>query len=173
MAIGIPYFKQETLYTCGAAVCKMILSYYGIDKSEVQLVRILDIRPRKGTTLSKINDFFKNLGFNCDYYPRVENAERAFKKLENYLKVNIPIIVSVNRFEYDRVTERMGIKTNWEEEDFSYHFITLTGLDVSKIYFNDPHEKIGRYKLSRKNFLKAWYNDRLSGEILAVKSKCR
>jgi len=173
MAMEIPYFKQETLYTCGAATSRMILCYYEIDKSEAQLVEILDITPENGTTLSKIKEFFENLGFNCDYFQRVESTEKAFKKLENYLKEDIPVIISVNRFDYDTVTERLDIETMWEERDFSYHFIIPTGIDVSDVYFNDPHERIGRYKLSRKNFLRAWYNDRLRGEILAVRSKYR
>lgn len=34
MLIEVPYFKQETLYTCGAANCGMYLSRFGMDKSE-------------------------------------------------------------------------------------------------------------------------------------------
>ena len=45
----IPYFKQETCWTCGAACIRMILASIGIKKTEKQIIRLLKTNKIKGT----------------------------------------------------------------------------------------------------------------------------
>lgn len=45
----IPYYKQETEYTCGATCLRMILAGIGIKKSEKQIAKILKTNKRIGT----------------------------------------------------------------------------------------------------------------------------
>ena len=169
MVLKIPYFKQETLFTCAAAASRMVFAYYGICKSEAELASALNIAPERGVALPELKNLFKKLGLSPIYHPSIENAKNGLEKMMDYLNAGVPVIVPVNRRVYDDKTERMGVEASWEGEGFSYHLIVLTWINNSDVFFNDPHEKIGKHKISRKKFLKAWCDERLTGESLVVR----
>lgn len=168
--MNIPYFKQHTLYTCGAAVTRMILKYYGIEKSEEKLLKELHITSQKGMSLNKLKDFFAQHGFQINYHSGYKNPDTALSTLEKYINSNVPIIALVNRLEYDTITSLMDNKVEWEGRGFSYHYIVITAVDNSKVYFNDPHKKIRQHSIAKKTFLKAWFHNKIRGEMLKIES---
>jgi len=169
MVLKIPYFKQESLFTCAAAASRMVFAYYNICKSEEELASALSITPERGAALPELKNLFEKLGLSPIYHPSIENAKTGLKQLVDYLGAGVPIIVPVNRLVYDNKTERMSIETSWEGKGFSYHLIVLTWIDDSNVFFNDPHEKIRKHKISRKQFLKTWLDEGLTGEFLVVR----
>lgn len=46
---NIPYYEQETVYTCGAAAMRMALAGLGIKKSEKAIAKLLATNTRVGT----------------------------------------------------------------------------------------------------------------------------
>lgn len=168
MVIDVPYFKQETLYSCGAAACRMYLSYYGIDKSESEIADALGIMPEEGCRCDRLRDYLADSGLAVELKSGFSRPEEAIQTLKSALMVKIPVIVEVNRDIYDNVTPRMKIKTRWETptKGYSYHFVVLTGFSEDHIYFNDPHEAIGQNRLPVDQFIEAFYDTPSRGCML-------
>lgn len=52
--MAFKYHEQETEFTCGPAVMRMILSNYGIDKREKEIAKILRTNKVRGTYLKEL-----------------------------------------------------------------------------------------------------------------------
>lgn len=168
MFIDVPYFKQETLYTCGAAACRMYLSYYGIERSESEIAYALGITPEQGCRCYRLRDYLANIGLAVELKSGFSSPEEAIQTLKSVLTVKIPVIVEVNRDIYDNVTPRMKLKVKWEttSKGYSYHFILLTGFTEDCIHFNDPREAIGPNRLPVNQFTEAFYDTPSRGCML-------
>lgn len=77
----LPYFKQETLYTCGAAASRMVLSKRGVKLSEKAISKFLGVTPRKGTTLVMIKRLFDRYNFDAWYHYKIRDKKSAFAGL--------------------------------------------------------------------------------------------
>ena len=74
--LDVPYFKQDTLYTCGPTSLQMVFAYYGIRESESALAKELVADPQTGTTHEQMIAAAKKHGF----YSYVNNHS-AFEEL--------------------------------------------------------------------------------------------
>ena len=54
LSIIIPYFKQESWYTCGPACLRMVLAFFGIARTEAEVMKECDTT-ELGTTTMKIS----------------------------------------------------------------------------------------------------------------------
>ena len=81
---------QETLYKgwCGPAVLKMVLKFYGIQKSESELAKLAGTTKNRGTTAFQMTRIFKRFGLKV----KIKN-DSSFADIKKYLKKNIPVIV--------------------------------------------------------------------------------
>lgn len=61
----IPYYKQETNYTCGAACMRMVLESLGIKKSEKQIAKLLKTNKIIGTWHKNIPELAEK--YKLDY----------------------------------------------------------------------------------------------------------
>lgn len=61
---------QETLYAgmCGPASLKMVLGYYGVEKSEAELAKLCGTDPDLGTDDIGIKRAAEGLGFNAEIH---------------------------------------------------------------------------------------------------------
>ena len=85
----LPYFKQETSYTCGAAALRMVLASIGIKKTEKQVAKILGTNKRNGTLH---DDFFKVAEhLKLKYIVERRSSVKDLKKLQ---EKNYRIIVN-------------------------------------------------------------------------------
>lgn len=70
--LNVPIFKQEDMLACSAACLRMVLGYYGINKTENELVKSLGgLRKAgnyKGIRATKLALFARKIGFNADCY---------------------------------------------------------------------------------------------------------
>jgi len=175
MSIDVHYFKQETLYTCGAAACRMYLSYYGIDKSESEIAYALGITPEQGCRCYILRHYLADIGLTVELKSGFSSPEEAIQTLKSVLMVKIPVIVEVNRDIYDNVTPRMKIKVKRESpaKGYSYHFVLVTGFTEGCIHFNDPHEAIGPNRLPVNQFTKALYDTSSRGCMLYARKRSR
>ncbi len=180
MKLGIPIYKQSKINSCGPTALRMVLAYYGIEKNEMELVKIAKTI-KKGTRLLDLGIIATKLGFDVNAYSfmlkkstkKLNNSKRRLIELgANYkfkqpsmedviefLKLKIPVILSVN--------SAILFKNNKTEAG---HFIVVTGYDDEKFYYNDPWD--GKRKvISKKELLFSWYNNviKSSGYLLAIK----
>ncbi|TSC78555.1 MAG: putative fusion protein (N:peptidase-C:desuccinylase) [Parcubacteria group bacterium Gr01-1014_29] len=142
---------QETLNKgyCGPAVLKMVLKYYGVNKTERELAKLT------GTTkVGSTNDkAIAKVLHSCGLKAKIKNNSN-FSDLKRYLNKGIPAIVdwyTKGRKDYSDSTVADG------------HYSVVVGLDKKFVYLQDP--EIGKIrKLAKDDFLRVWFD--YSGEFL-------
>jgi predicted double-glycine peptidase len=136
---------QETLHAgmCGPATLKILLRYYGINKSEKELARLSGTKADLGTDAKGFILAAKKLGLKST----VKN-NCSFADIEKWLKKGIPPIA--NWF-------TKGRKDYSDSEIADGHYSVACGLDTKFIYLQDP--EIGHIrKLARDDFKRVWFD---------------
>ena len=136
---------QETLRAgmCGPASLKMVLSYYGVEKTEKELAELCRTDPNLGTSAEGLKRAAEQLGFTVE----VKNGS-TFDDIQRWLDKKVPIIVNWftrGRIDYD------------DSEVPDGHLSVVVGLDDTHIYLQDP-ETGGLRKIARDDFMKAWFD---------------
>ena len=168
--LQVPYRSQSTLYTCGAVSTGMCLEYFGILKSEKELIKELKITPKHGTYFKDIEKYIRKLGLYCEIVDSFDNQEEAYLYLKKQIKQKAPVIITVDRYVYDNLTPKIYTNTDWESDEISLHIVVVIGFDNTNVYIHDPHKDIGAsYSILINNFLKAWFNKRFQGELIAFR----
>jgi ABC-type bacteriocin/lantibiotic exporter with double-glycine peptidase domain len=136
---------QETLHAdmCGPASLKIVLDYYGINKSEKELAELCKLVPGLGVDDKSIAEAAKALGFKVE----IKN-ESSFEDIESWLQKGVPVIVdwfTRGRSDYD------------DSEVPDGHYSVAIGLDENYIYLQDP-ETGGERKIDKEDFMKVWFD---------------
>lgn len=142
---------QETLRAgmCGPASLKIVLEYYGVEKTEQELAKLCGVRNDLGTNEQGLKVAAEQLGFTVE----IKN-ECTFEDIEQWLNRNVPVIV--NWFTRGR--------TDYTDSDVADgHYSVVAGLDGDFIYLQDP--EIGSMrKLGREDFMTVWFD--FTGEYI-------
>ena len=136
---------QETLDAsmCGPASFKIVLDYYGLEKSEKELSKLCQRNNNLGVNDEKIKKAAESLGFKV----KIKNNSN-FKDIEKWLDKKVPVIV--NWF-------TKGRQDYSESEIADGHYSVVAGLDEKYIYLQDP--EIGKIrKLKRDDFMRVWFD---------------
>lgn len=136
---------QETLYVsmCGVASLKIVLDYYGIEKSEKELAKLCKVDKNLGIDDKDIKRVAEQLGFKV----LIKNNS-SFRDIEKWLDKKVPVIV-------DWFTK--GRQEYSEAETADGHYSVVAGLDEKYIYLQDP--EIGKIrKLKRDDFMRVWFD---------------
>jgi len=136
---------QETLNSgmCGPASLKIVLTYYGVEKSEKDLAKLCGTKKDLGTDDQGIRKAAEFLGFKV----KIKN-DSNFKDIEKWLDKKVPVIV--NWFTRGR--------TDYTNEDVADgHYSVVKGLDDNYIYLQDP-ETGGARKLEKEDFMTVWFD---------------
>ena len=145
---------QETLHKdmCGPASLKIVLGYYGIDKTEKELAEMAGWKKDLGIDDKGIKKVAEQLGFKA-----VIKNNSNFEDIQRWLDRKAPVIVnwfSRGRNDYP------------ESETADGHYSVAVGLDDKFIYLQDP--EIGRLrKIKRGDFMRVWFDFR--GEYVKPK----
>lgn len=136
---------QETLFMsyCGPASLKILLNYYGIDKTEKELAEMAGWDRDLGIDDKGIKRTAESLGFKV----KIKNYSN-FKDIEKWLKKDVPVVVTWftrGRSDYP------------DSETADGHNSVVTGLDDKFIYLQDP--EIGKIrKIKRYDFMRVWFD---------------
>lgn len=129
----IPFFKQETDYTCGAACVRMILASFGIKKSEKELAKIMGSSSRTGTWNRQFPILAEEL--KMSYIVRRHATPNDVRRM---LKRGFSLVIS-----FFDPKEKVG------------HYAVVKSATASKIFLIDPwHGPNESY--SWKEFLPLW-----------------
>src|SRR3989344_7162616 len=110
-----PYREKPEM--CGPASLKMVLGYYGIEKTEDELAQLTEYAPTKGTTSDGLISAAIKLGLKA-----FQKDFSEIKDLKEYVvDKKIPIIV------------------DWFSIDDG-HFSVIVGVDDKNIYMQDPEQ---------------------------------
>lgn len=137
-----PYEQKKSGY-CGPASLKMVLHFYGLEKSEEELGKICGVKKRLGMEAERFKKAARRFGFKILIKDFADFADINF-----YLKRKIPIIV------------------DWFSKDDG-HYSVVVGLDKKYIYLADPEfDKIR--KMDKEIFKRVWFD--FSGAYLRRKN---
>jgi len=142
---------QETLHAdmCGPASLKIVLDFFGLNKSEQELANLIGVVPGIGVDDKGIKKAAESLGFNV----QIKN-ESTFNDIEEWLKKGVPVIVdwfTRGRHDYD------------DSEVADGHYSVVFGLDDEYIYLQDPETGSER-KIEKMDFMKVWFD--FTGEYI-------
>ena len=137
----IPYFRQEKIWTCGAAVIRMVLASFNIKRSEGQLVRMLRTSKRVGVKNKRFSEIAER--FKLSYIVRRNSNIRQLKR---YLNKKFIIIVHY-------YVPKLG-------ED---HYSVVSRVSKERIFLLDPW--FGEnYSIDLDKFIKLWKENPKSGK---------
>lgn len=134
--LEVPYFKQDTTYTCGPTSLQMVLAYYGVRASEQKLAQQLHTTTEKGTWRVAMYNLATELGFHC-----YVNDQAVLPEIEFLLKLGIPPIV---RF--------------LEREENVDHYGVVVGLSEEFVFIHDPWSGPAR-RFAKEDFTERWVCD--------------
>lgn len=142
---------QETLNAdmCGPASLKIVLEYFGTNKSEDELAGLCKHKKGLGIDDRGIRIAAEKIGFKV----KIKNNS-SFKDIEKWLKKEVPVIVdwfTKGRTDYGDSSTADG------------HYSVVMGLDDEFIYLQDP-ELGSMRKIERSSFMRVWFD--FKGEYL-------
>jgi hypothetical protein len=145
---GIPDVRQSTNYSCGAAALQAVLSYYGVDKRERDLMDMLKTSEAVGTSPENIVRVAKELGFQAE--PR-ENLK--YEDLEEAYRAGIPVICDIQAW-----TAAPPGNQAWAADWEDGHYVVLLGADPEFIYVEDPSLLGTRGIIPKREFIDRWHD---------------
>ncbi|MDD5638914.1 MAG: cysteine peptidase family C39 domain-containing protein [Candidatus Pacebacteria bacterium] len=138
-----PFQEKLNCSYCGPASLKILLNYYGINKSDKELARITGWDKGLGVDDKGIKRAAESLGFKV----KIKNNS-SFDDIAIWLEKGVPVIV-------DWFTR--GRKDCGDSDVADGHYSVVMGLDDKYIYLQDP--EIGRMrKLDREDFMTVWFD---------------
>lgn len=133
MMVQIPYYEQQTKYTCGPACMRMVLASLGIHKKEGQITKLLGTNKIRGTN----HGDFVSLAEKYKLRYSV-NREATIDELKYYYKNHYKIIIC-----YFHPVEKDG------------HYAVVRKLTNTKITLMDPIDGPNK-TYSLNYFRKVW-----------------
>lgn len=136
MMAQIPYYKQQTSYTCGPACMRMVLASLDIKKSENQITKLLGTNKIRGTN----HRDFVSLAEKYKLRYSV-NREATIDELKYYAKNHYKIIVCY-----------------FHPKDKEGHYAVVRKITPSKITLLDPID--GPNKIYSLNYFRKIWSSR-------------
>lgn len=146
--IDFPYFIQEQSWTCGAACFRMILKYFGVKKSEEQLIKIIGTNKFCGTSHKNLVNSAKLYNFQT-----IERENGNLKEMKKLLKNGWKIIVEFHPF-LERITTQS-------------HYAIVYKIKRKYVWLVDPTPP--NEKFSIEKFEKIWKDKKGKKWFLALK----
>jgi len=132
--LKLKHFRQQKAGFCGPASLKMVLDYYGVNKSEKELAELSNCTISKGVKAEDLLKAAKKLGFKGFIKDFSE-----IKDIKKYvLKKKIPVIV------------------DWFSIDEG-HYSPVVDINQENIYLQDPELK-GIRTMKIKTFKRVWFD---------------
>jgi predicted double-glycine peptidase/uncharacterized membrane protein len=142
--------RQSTEYSCGASALQAVLSYWGKDVEEQELMQRLHTSPETGTYVGDIARVAREFGFSAEVQENLTLSD-----LHAALKKGIPVIVCGQAWR-SREDSDKSLQEDWEDD----HYFVVLGMDNRYVYYQDPFVKRGNAFISHRLFEESWHNVR-------------
>jgi predicted double-glycine peptidase len=139
--------RQMTDYSCGAAALRIVLSYWGSDVDEAELMKLLHTNSEVGTNPEDIVNGARSLGFEAEL---LENL--TLDELERLTSDGNPVIVLGQMWRSEREADR-PLEDVWDNG----HYVVVLGVDTDYVYLQDPYIQMGKAFATRKSFEEHWH----------------
>lgn len=140
--IHVPAFEQSNTSTCGPACLRMVLAYYGLEKTEKELAERCKHTFEKGCKTEDMKWAAESYGFSATV-----KSYASFEEIQECVNQRVPVIV-------DWFTG--GVNPGMSDTP-NGHSSVVVGLDEEKIHLLDPENGEIRH-LTREAFLRCWFD---------------
>lgn len=134
--LAIPYFKQDTTYSCGAVSVQMLLRYFGITISERTLMELLGTDTEYGTHHQPIIECLTNHGLYC-----YVDTDSTLEEVSRHLDSSLPVLVHY-------------IEPSADE----HHYSVVVGSTSTHVLLHDPWNGPA-FTLPHTDFLERWHDN--------------
>jgi predicted double-glycine peptidase len=126
--------RQSTEYSCGASALQAVLSYWGKDLDEKELMELLHTTPETGTYPEDIVRTARELGFEAEIKENltIEDLEKSTRK-------GIPVI-ALGQAWLSRDVANKALAEDWEDG----HYVVILAVDKELRIFRGPLCKNGK-----------------------------
>lgn len=139
--------RQMTEYSCGASAMQAVLSYWGRDVDEEQLMKLMGTNDEVGTHPENMVRGARALGFEAEVR---ENT--TLDELARFTAGGRPVIALAQLWRSQKDTPDRAA----DEWDCG-HYIVVLGVDKDYVYFQDPYIRMGKGFVPRSTFLEHWH----------------
>jgi uncharacterized protein len=146
--------RQVTEYSCGASALQSVLSYWGKDVDETELMKLLHTNSEVGTYPEDIVSGARTLGFDAQ---AKENL--TLDEVEKFTAGGDPMIALAQVWR-----SQSGSAPSVEEDWDDGHYIVVLGVDPDYVYFQDPYMRMSKAFVPRKMFEEHWH------QVMGVKT---
>lgn len=134
--LDLPYFRQDTIYSCGPAVAQMVLRHFGVVYSEAELITVLGTNPQIGTKHDALIELLTGAGLHC-----YANNDSSLDEVDSYLEQRAPVIVHY-----------------LEPSNDEGHFAVVTAVLERLVMLHDPWNGEG-FSLPHDEFEARWRSE--------------
>jgi len=135
--LDVPYYKQDTNYSCGAASVQMLLRFFNILTSERDLMDALGTVAVYGTHHQPIIEYITSQGLYC--YVNTESE--------------------IDEVEYHLVHQKLPVMVHYIEPSTNeHHYSIVIAVHDDAIVLHDPWNG-PRFALERDDFVSRWHDD--------------
>jgi ABC-type bacteriocin/lantibiotic exporter with double-glycine peptidase domain len=135
-SLNVPHSKQEFHYSCIPACARMVLAFFGQQRTEAELRTLMKTGP-SGTPVRRLT-VLTHLGFAVDF------LTTDIAGLTAYLTSGIPPIALL----------ATAALPYWSQS--CDHVAVVVGVDDSWVYLSDPYFDSAPQRVSHPDFLLAW-----------------
>ena len=139
--------RQSTEYSCGASALQAVLSYWGKDLDEKELMQLLHTTPETGTYPEDIERVARSLGFDAEVK---ENL--TLDELEQATAMGNPVIILGQAWR-SRKESDIAVTEDWANG----HYVVVLAVDQDYVYFEDPYIRMGKGFMPRGAFEDHWH----------------
>jgi predicted double-glycine peptidase len=151
--------RQSTEYSCGASALQAVLSYWGKDLDEEELMKLLHTTPETGTYPEDIVKVAQELGFDAEVRDNL-----ALDDVEKSTQKGYPVIILGQAWKSRQEAEKA-----WSDDWEDGHYVVILKVDKDYVYFEDPYVRLGKGFMPRQAFEEHWHN--IAGKTPSDKSK--
>jgi predicted double-glycine peptidase len=139
--------RQITDYSCGASALRAVLSYWGKEVDEAELMALLRTNSEVGTYPEDIAKGARSLGFDAEV---AENL--TLDQLERHTADGRPVIALAQVWLSERDAGR-PLEEIWDNG----HYVVVLGVDRDHVHFQDPFIRMSKAFVPRKTFEDHWH----------------
>jgi predicted double-glycine peptidase len=140
--------QQATEYSCGASALQSVLSYWGTDVDEHELMKLMGTTEQEGTYPEKMVEAARALGFEAE-----ARQNLSLDELREFTATGHPMIALAQVW---RSQTQAAVKRARDEWDAG-HYIVVLGVDDEYVYFQDPYIRMCKAFASRRMFEAHWH----------------
>jgi predicted double-glycine peptidase len=139
--------RQITDYSCGASALRAVLSYWGREVDEAQLMQLLHTNSEIGTNPEDIASGARFLGFDAEVI-----EDLTLDQVEQFTADGSPVIALAQVWLSEQEPER-PLEDVWDNG----HYVVVLGVDRDFVYFQDPFIQMSKAFVPRNTFEDHWH----------------